>query len=193
MSLIVSCYPVSCAERGTWNLAFCMIFKMCVLLVEMTHCGPRGLVYAIWSSCNHHYTSTGYYKPLKQQWLSLHIIWYPISCAGRAPKTKILHFEWNMWYLFLAEMTHLADHEGLVNAIWSSSNPLYACMEGNETLKQQWVSLLVALYHISCIENALIYLHFAWNLRFDLAEMTYFGPWDACICHPKLFYSLSYI
>ena len=149
MSLIVSCYPVSCAERGTWNLAFCMIiFKMCFVSCRNdTLWTTRACIYAIWSSSNHYYASTGLYKPLKQQWVSLLVTRYPISCAERVPKTKILHFEWNMWYLFLAEMTHVADHEGLVNfiAIWSSSNPLYACKEGYETLKQQWMSLLVAL------------------------------------------------
>ena len=63
---------------------------------------------------------------------------------------------WQKWYD--------VDNKGLPYDIKSAFNDIYILRECQETLKQQWVSLLIAHHPIFCVRSVPKIWHFAWNL-----------------------------
>ena len=47
---------------------------------------------------------------------------------------------------------HSVDHKGIIYAVRFPFNHSYTSKEGYETLKQQWMSLIITHHHISCAE-----------------------------------------
>ena len=71
----------------------------------------------------------------------------PISCAVMGAEKQILCITVESCF---GQKWHHVDHMGVVYSTKSSVNHHYISKEGYETLKQQWMSLLVAHPHISC-------------------------------------------
>ena len=65
---------------------------------------------------------------------------------------------------------HGIDNKEHIDAIRSTSSHLYTSKEGYETLKQQWMYLIIAQHPISCAERVPKTLHFVWNLRVVLGR-----------------------
>ena len=54
---------------------------------------------------------------------------------------------------YIQQKRHRVDHNGIIQASGGSSNHAHTSKEGQEIIKQQWVSILITQHHISLADQ----------------------------------------
>ena len=153
--------------EGARILKFCMKFNIS-FQQKWYGVDHEGLVDAIKSSSNHPYTSKEGYKTRNQQWMSLLIAHHPISCTERV--LKFWYFVWTLIVGFTRKDIVWTIRGSHSYAARSSSDHTYIIREGTKPVKQQWLSLLVAMHPFSHAEGVPEIWYISWKLRVDFGR-----------------------